>query len=251
MSAPAALSAHGVGRRFESGLALDDVSFAVRASEVHCLLGDNGAGKSTLIQILSGALSPSVGELHVDGSPRSFSSPRDAQDCGIATVYQDLALVPLMSIARNFVLGREPIRRVGPLRFFDAGAAAEQARRALGEMGIALSDMDQPVATLSGGQRQCVAIARALHHGARVLILDEPTSALGVTQAALVLRNVARARERGVGVVFITHNVDHALAVGDRFSVLERGRSVVSLDASQASRDRLVEAMAGGSAAQA
>ncbi|MDJ0786609.1 MAG: ATP-binding cassette domain-containing protein [Myxococcota bacterium] len=246
MSAPPCLSAKGVSRRFDSGMALDHVSFAVHAGEVHCLLGDNGAGKSTLIQILSGALEPTGGDLFMDGEPLQLASPREARDHGIATVYQDLALVPLMSVARNFVLGREPVRRFGPFAVFDAAAAGRLAREALDRMSIEVSDVDRAVSTLSGGQRQCVAIARALHHGARVLILDEPTSALGVAQSAGVLRNVRTARDQGVGVVLITHNVEHALAVGDRFTVLERGRSVLSVVASEATREGLQRAMAGG-----
>ncbi len=155
-------------------------------------------------------------------------------------------MIPLMAIWRNFFLGAEPTRGWGPFRRFDAARARETTRRELAEMGIDIRDADQPVGTLSGGERQSVAIARAVHFGARVLILDEPTSALGVKQAGVVLRYVAQARDRGVGVVLITHNPHHAYPVGDRFLVLNRGRSLGSLAKSEVSREELTRLMAGG-----
>ncbi len=235
-----------VGKDYGSVIALDGISTTVRAGEVTCVLGDNGAGKSTLIKILSGVHRPDRGELLLDGRPASFGAPREALDAGIATVYQDLAMIPLMAIWRNFFLGAEPTRGWGPFRRFDAGAARETTRTALGEMGIDIRDPDQPVGTLSGGERQSVAIARAVHFGARVLILDEPTSALGVKQAGVVLRYVAQARDRGVGVVLITHNPHHAFPVGDRFLLLNRGRSLGSYAKGEVSRDELTRLMAGG-----
>ena len=211
-----------------------------------CILGDNGAGKSTFIKILSGAHQPDEGRLLVDGDEVRFSSPRDARALGIATVYQDLAMVPLMSIWRNFFLGAEPMRGAGPFRRIDAGAAKRTVREELKAMGIDLRDPDQAVGTLSGGERQSVAIARAVHFGARVLILDEPTSALGVKQAGVVLRYILRAKERGVGVIFITHNPHHAHPVGDRFVILNRGTSLGTYDKAELELPELVRLMAGG-----
>lgn len=194
----------GVEKRFGRVVALRGVTFDLYPGEIHCLLGDNGAGKSTLIKILSGVFPPSAGEILFQGTPIRLSSPREALALGIATVYQDLALLPLMSVLRNFILGREPLRnRLGIL---DLSQAEEAVRRSLEELGIDLADLHQPVGLLSGGQRQAVAIARAVYRGAKVLILDEPTSALGVRQAAQVLRVMERMREKGIGVVFITHN---------------------------------------------
>jgi len=243
---PALLELRDVGKDFGSVIALDGVSTTVRAGEVTCVLGDNRAGKSTLIKILAGVHRPDRGQLLLDGEPVTFGAPREALDAGIATVYQDLAMIPLMAIWRNFFLGAERTRGRGPLRRFDAAAARETTRRELAAMGIDIRDPDQPVGTLSGGERQSVAIARAVHFGARVLILDEPTSALGVKQAGVVLRYVAQARDRGVGVVLITHNPHHAHPVGDRFLVLNRGRSIGSFAKGEVSREELTRLMAGG-----
>jgi simple sugar transport system ATP-binding protein len=243
---PPLLELRDVGKDFGAAIALDGVSTTVRSGEVTCVLGDNGAGKSTLIKILAGVHRPDRGEVLLDGRPVSFTAPREALDAGIATVYQDLAVIPLMPIWRNFFLGAEPTRGRGPFRRFDANVARETARRELAAMGIDIRDPDQPVGTLSGGERQSVAIARAVHFGARVLILDEPTSALGVKQAGMVLRYIAQARDRGVGVVLITHNPHHAHPVGDRFLVLNRGRALGSYTKGEVSREELTGLMAGG-----
>lgn len=240
------LELRDVGKDYGSVIALDGITSTVRAGEVTCVLGDNGAGKSTLIKILSGVHRADRGEMLLDGQVVSFGAPREALDAGIATVYQDLAMIPLMAIWRNFFLGAEPTRGRGPFRRFDAAQARETTRLALQEMGIDIRDPDQPVGTLSGGERQSVAIARAVHFGARVLILDEPTSALGVKQAGVVLRYVAQARDRGVGVVLITHNPHHAYPVGDRFLLLNRGRSLGSFAKGEVDRDELTRLMAGG-----
>jgi len=243
----ALMEARSVSKFFGSLVALDNVSMSVRAGEVVCLLGDNGAGKSTLIKILSGLERPDVGTIAVDGQPVAFASPRDAFARGIATVYQDLAVLPEMSIARNFMLGMEPLRRIGPLAFFDEGKAGAIAREELAKIGITVNHLDQKVGTMSGGERQSLAIARAEYRGARLLILDEPTSALGVNEAAIVLRHVIRARARGLGVVFITHNVRHALPIGDRFVILSRGR--VAGEYPQAALDEaLLSKLMGGGA---
>ncbi|PXY20778.1 ATP-binding cassette domain-containing protein [Prauserella muralis] len=235
-----------VGKSYGSVIALRDVSTVVRAGEVTCVLGDNGAGKSTLIKILAGVHQHDRGEFRVNGEPVRFASPRDALDRGIATVYQDLAVVPLMSVWRNFFLGSEPTIRVGPLRFLDRRKGKAVTKEALAGMGIDLRDVEQPVGTLSGGERQCVAIARAVHFGAKVLILDEPTAALGVKQAGIVLRHVAQARDRGLGVVLITHNPHHAYPVGDRFLLLKRGAPLGSYEKSEIDLAELTRQMAGG-----
>lgn len=235
-----------ISKSFGIVQALDGLDFAVEAGEVHCLLGDNGAGKSTLIKILSGVYLPSEGEYLIDSHPASVKSPRDALDQGIATVYQDLAMVPLMSITRNFFMGREITRGWGPFSRFDIAQANQIVFERLAEIGIDVRDPGQAVGTLSGGERQCLAIARALHFGARVLILDEPTSALGVHQAAVVLKYVAQARRRGLGVVFISHNIHHAWAVGDRFTLLNRGRSRGTYRKGEITRDEVLSVMAGG-----
>jgi simple sugar transport system ATP-binding protein len=235
-----------VSKYFGSVIALKDVSFGVEPGEVHCLLGDNGAGKSTLIKTLSGVYTPDEGEIRVAGRPVRFASPADTRDSGIATVYQDLALVPLMSVARNFFLGREPVRKVGPFRQFDVAFANRTAYDELSAMGIQLRDPEQPVGTLSGGERQCLAIARAIYFGAKVLILDEPTSALGVHQASVVLKLIVQSKARGIGVIFISHNVHHAYVVGNRFTLLKRGRSAGTYRKDEIDRDQLLNLMAGG-----
>lgn len=246
MTATPLLELVAITKLFESVVALNDVSMHLMGGEVLCLLGDNGAGKSTLIKILSGVHRPTKGQMLVDGNETAFSSPREALDRGIATVYQDLAVAPLMSIARNFFIGREPTKGWGPLRRFDAEFAARVSREEMGRIGIDVRDPDQAVGTLSGGERQSLAIARAIHFGARVLILDEPTSALGVHQAAVVLKLIARARTRGLGVIFITHNVNHAFPVADRFTILNRGQDMGSFEKKDVSREEIMNMMAAG-----
>ena len=233
-------------KHFGHVVALNGVSLEVRRSEVMCLLGDNGAGKSTLIKTLSGVHKATSGEFLVDGKRVSFNSPRAALDAGIATVYQDLAMIPLMSITRNFFMGREPLRRRGPFRLLDIDFADRTARNEMLKIGIDIRDPSQAVGTLSGGERQCVAIARAVYFGAKVLILDEPTSALGVAQTSMVLRYIDRVRQNGLGVIFITHNVRHAYAVGNRFTVLNRGKTLGTYSKSEVEIDHLQTLMAGG-----
>ena len=236
-----------IGKTFGHVEALRGVSLAVRRGEVTCVLGDNGAGKSTLISIIAGLFQHDTGSYTVDGSQVRFNSPREALDLGIAAVYQTLALAPLMPIWRNFFLGSELTRGRGPLRRLDVPAMQHQTREALQRMGIRVADLDRPVGTLSGGQRQVVAIARAIHFGARVLILDEPTAALGVTQSGIVLRYIlAAAREQGTGVIFITHNPHHAYMVGDHFIVLAQGRVELDAPRSELSLEQLMFHMAGG-----
>ncbi len=241
-----ALEAVDVSKRFGSVAALTDVSFAAHYGEVTCLLGDNGAGKSTLIKLLSGVYRPDRGELRLDGAPTRFESPRDALDAGIAPVFQDLAMIPLMPVTRNFFLGREPKLRFGPIQRVDWRRAREVTVTELRRVGIHLRDPNQAVGTLSGGERQSVAISRAVYFGARVLILDEPTSALGVREASIVLRLIDDARRRGLAVIFVTHNVAHAHAIGDRFLVLNRGREAGRYLRGDVSRIELQDLMAGG-----
>lgn len=236
-----------VDKGFGTVIALQDVSFSIFPGEVRCVLGDNGAGKSTLIKILSGVFRPDGGQYLLDGIPIALDSPREALDLGIATVYQDLGMIPLMAVWRNFVLGNEPKRGRGPLRRFDVDQARSETMRALASMGIDVRDVNQAVGTLSGGERQSIAIARAVHYGARMLILDEPTSALGVRQAGNVLKHIAAARDKGTAVIFISHNPHHAYVIGDRFLILRRGRAVADVAKAETTKDDLMQLMAGGS----
>ncbi len=237
---------HNIQKHFGSVIALAGVSVNVVPGECHCLLGDNGAGKSTFIKTMSGVHKPTSGDIMFEGQTMNFERPRDAIAAGIATVYQDLAMIPLMSVSRNFFMGNEPVRRIGPLRFFDHAHAAEVTMAEMRKMGINLRGPDQAVGTLSGGERQTVAIARAVHFGAKVLILDEPTSALGVRQTSNVLATIDKVRKKGVGVVFITHNVRHAMAVGDRFTVLNRGKTLGTAQRGEVTAEELQDMMAGG-----
>ena len=226
--------------------ALQDVSLEVHAGEISCVLGDNGAGKSTLIKIIAGLHQHDGGTLALDGEETRLSSPREALDRGIATVYQDLAVVPLMPVWRNFFLGSEPRKGAGPFKRMDVDHMRRTTHAELLRMGIDLRDVDQPIGTLSGGERQCVAIARAVYFGAKVLVLDEPTAALGVKQSGVVLKYVAAARDRGLGVVLITHNPHHAYLVGDRFVLLKRGTMVGNHERDDVTLDELTRQMAGG-----
>ncbi|MFA3873216.1 ATP-binding cassette domain-containing protein [Streptomyces sp. MMCC 100] len=234
------------GKSYGNIRALHGVDLAVHPGRVTCVLGDNGAGKSTLIKIISGLHQHTEGEFLVDGDAVRFSTPRDALDRGIATVYQDLATVPLMPVWRNFFLGSEMTKGPWPVRCLDIARMKRTADEELRNMGIVLDDLEQPIGTLSGGQRQSVAIARAVYFGARVLILDEPTAALGVKQSGVVLKYIAAARERGLGVVFITHNPHHAYMVGDHFSVLRLGTLELSAARADITLEELTNHMAGG-----
>jgi len=242
----ALIEARDVSKFFGSVIALKDISMAVEGGEVMCLLGDNGAGKSTLIKLLSGVFQPDEGQLLLEGEEANFKSPRDALSRGIGTVYQDLATIPLLSVARNFFLGKEPTKSLGPFKVYDKSEADKVSRDELHKIGIDIRDAEQPVGTLSGGERQSLAIARAVYFGAKVLILDEPTSALGVKEAGTVLRYIVQARERGLAVIFISHNVHHAFPVGDKFTVLNRGQSMGTFNRADITRDELEKMMAGG-----
>jgi len=235
-----------IEKHFGNIIALSGVSFSVMAGECHCLLGDNGAGKSTFIKTMSGVHAPSAGTMLVSGKEVVLNSPREAMNNGIATVFQDLAMIPLMSVTRNFFMGREPTKGWGPFKHMDIKHANSVTMTEMHRMGIKLREPEQAVGTLSGGERQCVAIARAVFFGAKVLILDEPTSALGVRQTANVLATIDRVRKMGVGVIFITHNVRHALAVGDRFTVLNRGKTLGTARKGEITAEQLQDLMAGG-----
>lgn len=210
-------------KRFGTITALDGVDFVVNQREVVGLLGDNGAGKSTLIKVLTGVYPPSGGQIYFEGKAVRINSPRDARALGIETCYQDLALVPLMSITRNFFLGREMTRGIGPLQWLDVRAMDRRARDALRDIGIHIRSPNEKVGRLSGGERQSIAIGRAKYFGAKLLILDEPTSALSVGETRKVLTYTLNAKERGLSVIFITHNVGHVYQVADRFAVIRRG----------------------------
>ena len=239
------LELRGGSKYFGNIIALKDINIKISAGEVMCLLGDNGAGKSTLIKIFAGVHQQSEGDMLVDGEKVLFNSPRDALDRGIATVYQDLAMIPLMSISRNFFLGSEPKVGWGPFKHIDHAFSNRTVHEELGKMGIDIRDPAQPVGTMSGGERQSVAIARAVYFGAKVLILDEPTAALGVKQAGVVLRYIAQARARNLGVIFITHNPHHAYPVGDVFTILKRGGQIGTWKKADISRDEMVTMMSG------
>ncbi|WP_419738472.1 ATP-binding cassette domain-containing protein [Ruegeria sp.] len=235
-----------IQKHFGSVIALAGVSFDLKPGECHCLLGDNGAGKSTFIKTMSGVHKPTSGEIFFEDKPMHFEDPRDAISAGIATVHQHLAMIPLMSVSRNFFMGNEPTRKMAGISFFDKKLADEITMEEMRKMGINLRGPDQAVGTLSGGERQTVAIARAVHFGAKILILDEPTSALGVRQTSNVLATIDKVRSQGVGVVFISHNVRHALAVGDRFTVLNRGKTLGTAKRGEITPEELQDLMAGG-----
>ena len=234
-----------ISKSFGHVQALQGVNFTVGHQEVVGLLGDNGAGKSTLIKILTGLYPPDEGEIYFEGHKVRFTSPHDARALGIETVYQDLALVPLMSIARNFFLGREPVKRIGPFRFLDQKTMNEVAHRMLAEIGIRIRSPHEEVATLSGGERQSIAIGRAIHFGVKLLILDEPTSALSVKETRKVLNYILEARDRGLSVIFITHNVYHVHPVADRFTILSHGRNLGDFRKGEVTPEEISELIVG------
>ncbi|MDH4279045.1 MAG: ATP-binding cassette domain-containing protein [Acidimicrobiia bacterium] len=246
MTESALLELTDIGKYYGNIIALRHVTTEVNAGEVTCVLGDNGAGKSTLIKILAGVHQHDEGTFKLEGEEVRFESPREALDRGIAAVYQDLAMVPLMSVWRNFFLGSEPKKGTWPLQWIDTKSAKQIAKDEMAKMGIDIRDTEQPVGTLSGGERQSVAIARAVYFGAKVLILDEPTSALGVKQSGVVLRYIVEAAKRGLGVIFITHNPAHAYPVGDRFLILNRGHSMGNFAKDEIDQNELTRLMAGG-----
>ena len=247
MTDEALLTARGIVKRFGHVHALRGADFDVYRDEVVALIGDNGAGKTTLIKILSGILHPDAGEIRFDGRPVTIDSPLAARRLGLETVYQDLALAPELSPAANLFLGREELRPgiLGRLGFLDNGSMRARAREALASLGTGLQDADTEVANLSGGQRQSVAVSRAVTWASKVLFLDEPTAALGVVQAQKVLELIRRVRDSGISVVFISHNMPHVLDVADRIEVLRLGKRVARFAGGEATMEELVGAMTG------
>jgi len=251
MGAAPVVELRDVTKRFFGVTAVKNLSLALLPGEIHCLLGENGAGKSTMIKILTGVEKPTSGEVLVDGHVVHFASPRQARESGIATVYQEVGTLPLMSVARNFVLAAEPSKGRGLFRRLDLEKAGEIALANLRELGIArVVDPNQLVGTLSGGERQALAIGRAVHFGARVLVLDEPTAALGVRESATVLGLIDKVRARSVAVLFITHNAYHAHSAGDRFTILRRGETLASFAKGERTIGEVIELMAGGAELQ-
>ena len=234
-----------IAMRFGRVVALDGVDFAVGRQEIVALVGDNGAGKSTLIKILTGVHRPTSGKIYLDGEPVEMDSPQDARALGIETVYQDLALVNTMSIGRNFFLGHEPVRRIGPLPWLDMKTLAEQTRDSLANLGINIRSANDKVGTLSGGERQSIAIGRAVHFGVKLLILDEPTSALSVGETRKVLDYTLNAKERGMSVIFISHNVHHVMSVADRYTILRHASKVGTYAKGEVSFDDISDLITG------
>jgi simple sugar transport system ATP-binding protein len=232
-------------KRFGTIVALSNVDFTVNRQEVIGLLGDNGAGKSTLIKVLTGVYTPTSGKIYIDGKQVQIPSPREARALGIETCYQDLALVPLMSITRNFFLGRELTHGIGFLRWLNIRAMDQESREALKDIGIHIRSPREKVGKLSGGERQSIAIGRARHFGAKLLILDEPTSALSVGETHKVLTYTLNAKERGLSVIFITHNVGHVYQVADRFTVIRRGQLVGTYTRDEVSEQDIADLITG------
>jgi len=236
-----------VSKHYAGVTAVDNVSLKLFAGEIMCLLGENGAGKSTLIKVLTGVEPPTAGQVVVGGQPVHFGSARDARRLGISTVYQEVGTLPLMSVGRNFVLGQEPKKGRWLARRLDLVEANRVAVHEMQELGIRrVVDGNQMVGTLSGGERQALAIARAVHFGARVLVLDEPTAALGVRESGLVLQLLMRVRQKNVAVLLITHNAYHAVAVGDRFVVMRRGQVIAEFSKGTETLPAVIRLMAGG-----
>jgi len=238
-----------ISKSFSGYTALEEVSLDVFPGEVLCLLGDNGAGKSTAIKVLSGFHEPSSGTMEWEGNDVTFNSPRDANERGIATVHQFGGTFPLMSIARSFFVGLEPTKGWGPFKRFDRKYANEVVVREMQALGITrVTDGERLIGSLSGGERQVSVIARAVHFGAKVLILDEPTAALGVKESSHVLRIIMQAKLKGIAVILITHNVTHALTVGDHFAVLIHGEKADDFRRGERTREEIIDLMAGGEA---
>ena len=244
MSKQAYMRVENIVKQFGPFMALNGVNLDVYPGEVHALLGDNGAGKSTLIKILSGVHQPTSGTIYIDGKARTFRNPRDAASAGVGTVYQDLAINQLMSVTRNFFMGRELKSKFGILRMDEMNQIAHDEML---KIGIDFSDPTQAVGTMSGGQRQTLAIARAIYFGAKVLILDEPTSALGQKQQMEVLKTIKRVRARGdIAIIFITHNEIHSKLVADRYTFLALGQVIGSGPKAEIESQDIRRLMAGG-----
>ena len=242
------MQATGLVKRYGQVTALDGADFELRAGEILAVIGDNGAGKSSLIKALSGATIPDAGEIRLDGQPIHFRSPMDARRVGIETVYQDLAVAPAMTIAENLFLGRE-LRREGflgsVLRMLDKKKMLETSIARMNDLKVGIRSMTQAVETLSGGQRQCVAVARAAAFAEHVVILDEPTAALGVKEGNMVLELIRRVRDKGLPVILISHNMPHVFEIADRIHVARLGRRAAILDPKKISMSDTVAVMTG------
>ncbi|MGQ0709996.1 MAG: ATP-binding cassette domain-containing protein [Rhodoferax sp.] len=247
------MQAKGLVKRYGHVTALDGTDFELREGEILAVIGDNGAGKSSLIKALSGATVPDEGELLLDGQPVHFKSPIDARHAGIETVYQDLAVAPAMTIAENLFLGREIVRPhlVGRcLRLLDKKAMLEQAVQRMAELKVGIRSMTQAVETLSGGQRQCVAVARAAAFAQHVVIMDEPTAALGVKEGNMVLELIRRVRDRGLPVILISHNMPHVFEIADRIHIQRLGRRAAVVNPRAISMSDTVAVMTGAKAVE-
>jgi len=234
-----------ITKKFGTICALTNVNFGVEKGEVRALLGDNGAGKSTLIKILMGIHQPTVGQIYFEGRPVNIHSPKEAREIGIEAVYQDLALVNLMSISRNFFLGREVVKKIGPIKFLDLKNMDSTCRSSLHDVGIEIRSPSERVGSLSGGERQSIAIGRGVYFGAKVLILDEPTSALSVAETRKVLSYIENARERQLATIFITHNVHHVYMVADSYTIIRQGHNVGTYRKGELSEDDIADLITG------
>jgi len=250
-SAAVVLEARGLRKAYGSVIALDGTDFEVRSGEILAVIGDNGAGKSSLIKVLSGAVVPDAGELWLDGQRVTFRSPADARTAGIETVYQELAVAPALTIAENLFLGRE-LRRGGPLghwlRWLDRPRMEREAGAQLDALGISVRSLTQAVETLSGGQRQGIAVARSAAFARHVVILDEPTAALGVRESGMVLDLIRRVRDRGLSVVLISHNMPHVFALADRIHIQRLGQRIALVERAAISMTDAVAVMTGSTA---
>jgi simple sugar transport system ATP-binding protein len=246
METPYVLRLEGVSKSFGKVRALSEVTVDVRRGEILGLLGDNGAGKTTLVKLISGVLSPDEGTIYLDGKPVRFSSPGEARRMGIDTVEQNLSLVNIMDIARNFFLAREPTRKIGPFRVLDKKKMALDCRKAVEEIGVEVRSTEDMVSTLSGGERQSIAIGRAFHFGCRILLLDEPLAALSVKESRKVHDMILKFKEAGATIVYITHNVYHVYPIADRFVLLDKGRKLAEVERSAVTPEQIMEAIATG-----
>jgi len=235
-----------INKRFGAVEALNNVSIEVRQKEVLGLLGDNGAGKSTLIKILAGVFPPDGGEIYFNEEPLKFSCPKEARARGIETVHQELSLVDMMTISRNFFLGREPIKGIGSIALLDKKKMDKECRRVIAEIGIRVRSPNEYVSILSGGERQAISIGRAMYFGAKLLILDEPMNALSVKETRIVIGHIEKARELGTSIIFITHNVYHVYPVADRFVILDKGLKIGEFDKKEVEAKDVIEMIARG-----
>ena len=235
-----------IEKKFGAVQALRKVSVEVRHKEILGLLGDNGAGKSTLIKILAGVFPPDGGEIYFEGKRVNFSSPKQARAMGVEAVHQELSLVNIMSISRNFFLGREPTRRIGPINLLEKKKMNEECKRAVTEIGVKVRSPNEFVSILSGGERQAISIGRAMYFKAKLLILDEPVTALSVKETRIVLKQIERARELGAAIIFITHNVYHVYSIAERFVILDKGIKVGEVNKKDVAVEDIVEIIATG-----